>query len=157
MAHTFSPSTWEEEADRSLWVQGQPDLQSSSSTASSTTERPCLEKQKNKKQICQSQGTSPQGQTKHREGFFQVWTQCGSRLSSITCARRFIIICNFCFSEYNTYFFPFKDLLCVQCSAWMHAYRPEEDTRSHYRWLWATMWLQGIECRMSKRTASECS
>jgi hypothetical protein len=28
---------------------------------------------------------------------------------------------------------------------------PEEGTRSHYRWLWATMWLLGIELRTSGR------
>ena len=29
----------------------------------------------------------------------------------------------------------------------MQACRPEGGTRSHYRWLWATMWLLGIELR----------
>jgi hypothetical protein len=28
---------------------------------------------------------------------------------------------------------------------------PEEGVRSHYRWLWATMWLLGIELRTSGR------
>ena len=31
----------------------------------------------------------------------------------------------------------------------MYACRPEEGTRSYYRWLWATMWLLGIELRIS--------
>jgi hypothetical protein len=31
---------------------------------------------------------------------------------------------------------------------------PEEDSRSHYRWLWATMWLLGIEFRTSGRAVS---
>jgi hypothetical protein len=31
---------------------------------------------------------------------------------------------------------------------------PEESIRSHYRWLWATMWLLGIELRTSGRAAS---
>jgi hypothetical protein len=31
---------------------------------------------------------------------------------------------------------------------------PEEGIRSHYRWLWATMWLLGIEFRTSGRTVS---
>jgi hypothetical protein len=31
---------------------------------------------------------------------------------------------------------------------------PEEGIGSHYRWLWATMWLLGIELRTSGRTAS---
>jgi hypothetical protein len=28
---------------------------------------------------------------------------------------------------------------------------PEEGIRSHFRWLWATMWLLGIELRTSGR------
>jgi hypothetical protein len=31
---------------------------------------------------------------------------------------------------------------------------PEEGIRSHYRWLWATMWLLGIELRTSGRSAT---
>jgi hypothetical protein len=31
---------------------------------------------------------------------------------------------------------------------------PEEDIRSHYGWLWATMWLWGFELRTSGRAAS---
>jgi hypothetical protein len=31
---------------------------------------------------------------------------------------------------------------------------PEEGIRSHYRWLWATMWVLGIEMRSSGRTVS---
>jgi hypothetical protein len=31
---------------------------------------------------------------------------------------------------------------------------PEEGIRSHYRWLWATMWLLGIELRTSARAVS---
>jgi hypothetical protein len=31
---------------------------------------------------------------------------------------------------------------------------PEEGIRSHYRWLWAAMWLLGIELRISGRAAS---
>ena len=47
-----------------------------------------------------------------------------------------------------------KDLLCIQRSSSMYARRPEQGTRSHYRWLWATMWLLGIELRTSGRAAS---
>jgi len=32
--------------------------------------------------------------------------------------------------------------------------RTREGIRSHYRWLWATMWLLGIELRTSGRTVS---
>jgi hypothetical protein len=31
---------------------------------------------------------------------------------------------------------------------------PEEGIRSHYRWLWATMWCLGIELRTSGKTVS---
>jgi hypothetical protein len=31
---------------------------------------------------------------------------------------------------------------------------PEEGVRSHYRWLWATMWLLGIELRTSGKAVS---
>jgi hypothetical protein len=31
---------------------------------------------------------------------------------------------------------------------------PEEGIRFHYRWLWATMWLLGVELRTSRRAAS---
>ena len=33
-------------------------------------------------------------------------------------------------------------------------FSPEEGIRSHYRWLWAIMWLLGIELRTSVRAAS---
>jgi heterodisulfide reductase subunit C len=45
-------------------------------------------------------------------------------------------------------------LLCIQCCACVHACTPEEGTRFHYRWLWATMWLLRIELRTSERVAS---
>ena len=38
-----------------------------------------------------------------------------------------------------------------QCSVCMCTCVPEEGTRSHYRWLRATMWLIGIELRTSGR------
>jgi hypothetical protein len=33
-------------------------------------------------------------------------------------------------------------------------YTPEEGIGSHYRWLWATMWLLGIELRIFERAAT---
>jgi len=42
----------------------------------------------------------------------------------------------------------------IQLSACMYACRPEEGTRPHYRWLWATMWLLGIEVRTPGRAVS---
>ena len=40
------------------------------------------------------------------------------------------------------------------CSACMYASRPEEGTKSHCRWLWATMWLLRIELKTSGRSTS---
>jgi hypothetical protein len=42
VAHTFIPSTWEVEAGRALWVQGQPTLQSKFQASQVYTEKPCL-------------------------------------------------------------------------------------------------------------------
>ena len=36
----------------------------------------------------------------------------------------------------------------------MYICRPEEGTRPHYRWLWATMWLPGIELRTFGRAGN---
>ena len=44
----------------------------------------------------------------------------------------------------------FKDLLTYfknVSTVSLPSDRPEEDIRSHYRWLWASMWLLGIELR----------
>jgi hypothetical protein len=40
-------------------------------------------------------------------------------------------------------------VLFTQRSPCMYACRPEKGTRSHCRWLWAPMWLLGIELRTS--------
>ena len=39
-----------------------------------------------------------------------------------------------------------------ECPICMYTYTPEEGIGSHYRWLWATMWLLRIELRSSGRT-----
>ena len=36
----------------------------------------------------------------------------------------------------------------------LSSHTPEEGVRSHYRWLWATMWLLGIELRTFGRAVS---
>jgi hypothetical protein len=48
VAHTLGPSTWEAEADRSLWNWGQPGLQSEFQDSQSYMKKPCLNKQANK-------------------------------------------------------------------------------------------------------------
>ena len=52
------------------------------------------------------------------------------------------------------FFKRFLYLLCVQQSACIYTCRSEEGTRSHYRWLWAIMWLLGIELMTSGRVVS---
>jgi hypothetical protein len=41
-----------------------------------------------------------------------------------------------------------------ECSICMYTNIPEEGLRSRYRWLWATMWLLGIELMISGKAAS---
>jgi hypothetical protein len=44
VVHAFNPSTWEAEAGGSLWVRGQPGLQSEFQDSQGYTEKHCLEK-----------------------------------------------------------------------------------------------------------------
>ena len=44
--------------------------------------------------------------------------------------------------------------LFIMYSVCMYACMPEEGTRSHYRWLRATMWLLGIELKTFGRAGS---
>jgi hypothetical protein len=48
VAHTFNPSTWEAEAG-GFFVRGQPGLQSEFQDSQGYTEKPCLEKEKERK------------------------------------------------------------------------------------------------------------
>jgi hypothetical protein len=48
VAHTFSPSTQEAQAGGSLWVGGQPSLQSQFQYRQGYTEKPCLKKAQTK-------------------------------------------------------------------------------------------------------------
>ena len=49
MVHIFNPSTWEAETGGSLWVWGQPGLQSEFQDSQDYTEKPCLEKKQKEK------------------------------------------------------------------------------------------------------------
>ena len=50
--HVFNTSTWEAEAGRCVWVQGQPGLESEFQDSQSYTKKPCLwKKQKERKEI----------------------------------------------------------------------------------------------------------
>jgi hypothetical protein len=65
------------------------------------------------------------------------------------------IILKICHSLWflKIYLFIYLFILCL----WAHCsclQTPEEGIRSHYRWLWATMWLLGIELRTSGRAVS---
>ena len=50
VVHTFNLSTWEAEAGGSLWIQGQPGLQSEFQDSQGCTEKPYLKRQKATKQ-----------------------------------------------------------------------------------------------------------
>jgi len=98
-AHTFSPSTWEDLCEfetRLIYraVPGQLGLHK---------ETLSWKKKKKAKQsvsytVSHETPNHKQEYTKHREGI------CKFEPSSITHVRRFITICNFSSSEYNTYF-----------------------------------------------------
>jgi len=49
------------------------------------------------------------------------------------------------------FFFFLKIYLLYITTLLLSSDTPEEGIRSHYRWLWATMWLLGIELRTSGR------
>ena len=58
--------------------------------------------------------------------------------------------------DHNHYPFWFTFFLMVYLLLWVHCSchqidTPEESIRSHCRWLWANMWLLGIELRTSRR------
>jgi hypothetical protein len=55
---------------------------------------------------------------------------------------------------YYLFFLRFIYLLITQCPACIYACKPGESTSPHYRWLWATMWLVGIELMTSGRADS---
>jgi hypothetical protein len=48
VVHAFNPSTWEAEAGRFFLIWGQPGLQSKLQDSQGYTEKPCLEKNKQK-------------------------------------------------------------------------------------------------------------
>ena len=50
------------------------------------------------------------------------------------------------------YFFAYMSILFALCLCDRNGHQTEEGSRSHYRRLWATMWLLGIEFRISGRT-----
>jgi hypothetical protein len=58
-----------------------------------------------------------------------------------------IIIEHFLYKLLFIYFIYVSTLSLSSCT-------PEEGIRSHYRWLWATMWMLGIELQTSGRAAS---
>jgi hypothetical protein len=58
VAHTFNPNTWEAEVDRSLWVRGQPSLQSEFQDSQGYTEKLSQNKTKRNKKWNQSWKTT---------------------------------------------------------------------------------------------------
>jgi hypothetical protein len=57
----------------------------------------------------------------------------------------FKVVCFFILRIYLFYVWVLDLYICI------YTCMPEEGIRSHYRWLWATMWLLGIELRTSGR------
>ena len=54
-------------------------------------------------------------------------------------------------------FFKFLKIYLFNLCVWVHCHSsdtPEGGIRSHYRWLWVTMWLLGMELRTSGREDS---
>jgi hypothetical protein len=49
VVHAFNTSTWEAEAGRSLWVRGQPSLESEFQDSQGYAEKSCLQKQNKQK------------------------------------------------------------------------------------------------------------
>ena len=45
----------------------------------------------------------------------------------------------------------------ILCMSDLFSCTPEEGIGFHYRWLWTTVWLLGIELRTFGRAANECS
>jgi len=54
----------------------------------------------------------------------------------------------------NLFLDLFIYLLIYECFICIYTCMPEEGIRSLYRWLWATVWLLGIELRTSGRAVS---
>ena len=65
----------------------------------------------------------------------------------------FVLFCFvlFCFVKY-VFVCLFVCLIYVSAQL-LSSDTPEEGTRSYYRWLWATMWLLGIELGTSRRVS----
>ena len=51
-------------------------------------------------------------------------------------------------------FFIFFKIFYYVNTLWLSSDIPEEDVRSHYEWLWATMWLLGFELGTFGRAVS---
>ena len=65
--------------------------------------------------------------------------------------RVFLVFLTHCQFEYLDFYF----FNVYECSVCIDACRErKEGTRSHYRWLWPTMYLLGIELRTSGRTTN---
>jgi hypothetical protein len=56
--------------------------------------------------------------------------------------------------KWNRTFLKFFLYLFYVSTLLMSSDTPEKGIRSYYRWLWATMWLLGIELRTSRRIVS---
>jgi hypothetical protein len=62
-------------------------------------------------------------------------------------------VCSF----FLSFFLSLKIYLFIMSTLSLSSDTPEEGIRSHYRWLWATMWFLGIELRTSGRATGALS
>ena len=94
-----------------------------------------------------------QGLTKHQRGA-RYW-RCSGKCLELRMADNKLWQTALTFSLLSLkYFLFFIYLLCIQYSVCVYVCRPEDGTRPHYRWLWATMWLLGIELRTFGRAGN---
>ena len=71
----------------------------------------------------------------------------------LMCARKSVVSVQglFLFALYPIFL---KRILCMWGTLSFSSDTPEEGNKSHYRWLWATMWMLGIELRTLRRVGS---
>ena len=65
----------------------------------------------------------------------------------------FLLYCSKVSSYSSLFFLRYIYFTCMN-TLLLFSDTPEEATDPHYRWLWATMWLLGIELRTSGRAVS---
>ena len=139
VVHAFNPSTWEAEAGG--FLSSRPAWSTEFQDSQGYTEKPCLKKNNNKKVAM---------------NWNLIFTsqKCELKIKTFLLTNCFL----FFFFKLFTLFIFFKDLFIfiVYKYTELSSDTPEEGVRSHYGWLWATMWLLGFELRTFGRAVG-CS